>query len=91
VENDAWMAWQFDRPDLGEGMIQAFRRAESPYYTTQLRLRGLDPEAQYMLTDLDVNEPWTVSGRELMEPGLLLTIAHRPGAVVITYQKGHEP
>ena len=24
---DCWIAWQFDRPEQGEGMIQAFRRA----------------------------------------------------------------
>ena len=27
LENDVWMAWQFDCPELGEGMVQAFRRA----------------------------------------------------------------
>ena len=27
---DAWAAWQYDRPDLGEGMVVAFRRHESP-------------------------------------------------------------
>ena len=30
TENTIWMAWQFDRPDLGEGFVQAFRRAECP-------------------------------------------------------------
>jgi alpha-galactosidase len=28
LENDVWMVWQFDRPDLGEGVVQAFRRKE---------------------------------------------------------------
>jgi len=28
---DAWAAWQYDRPDLGEGLVVAFRRAESPF------------------------------------------------------------
>ena len=25
----SWIAWQFDRPDLGVGVIQAFRRQEN--------------------------------------------------------------
>jgi hypothetical protein len=28
LENTAWMGWQFDRPDLGTGMVQVFRRSE---------------------------------------------------------------
>ena len=31
LDDTAWMAWQFDRPDLGEGVVQAFRRAGSYY------------------------------------------------------------
>ena len=27
---DAWAAWQYDRPDLGEGMVVAFRRHAVP-------------------------------------------------------------
>ena len=38
-----WIAWQFDRPDLGEGMVQAFRRGESVYEAARFRLRGLEP------------------------------------------------
>jgi alpha-galactosidase len=28
-DNKAWMAWQFDRPETGDGIIQAFRRPEA--------------------------------------------------------------
>ena len=27
LANDAWIGWQFDRPEEGDGMIQVFRRA----------------------------------------------------------------
>ncbi len=30
LQRDQWIAWQFDRPDLGGGEVQAFRRPESP-------------------------------------------------------------
>ena len=39
---DAWMAWQFHRADLDEGVVQAFRREESPVTTATYRLQGLD-------------------------------------------------
>jgi alpha-galactosidase len=84
---DAWAAWQFDRPDLNRGAVFAFRRARSPFGTAALKLSGLEPDAVYSLTNLDV--PWStdVSGRELLEKGLSITIQDQPGAVVITYKK----
>lgn len=90
TENSAWMAWQFDVPETGEGMVQAFRRPESAFLTARFRLRGLDPATRYLVTDLD--EPATAAGaewtgRDLMEPGLPVTIASKPGAMVITYRR----
>ncbi len=29
LKNDVWMAWQFNCPEQGAGMVQAFRRADS--------------------------------------------------------------
>jgi len=87
TENSAWMAWQFDRPDLGEGMMQVFRRADSFYESARLKLRGLDPKARYRVRDLDAPRAKEITGRELMEKGILVTIAAQPGAVVITYQR----
>jgi alpha-galactosidase len=88
---DVWMAWQFDRPGEGEGMVQAFRRAESPYEVARFRLHGLDPAAHYTLVNFDVPGTTTVPGRELMERGLLVTLMERPSAAVITYQRRTEP
>ncbi|NQT84447.1 GH36 C-terminal domain-containing protein, partial [bacterium] len=86
-ESTAWMAWQFNRPEEGKGVVQAFRRQDSPQDTVRLKLRGLDPEAKYTVGDLDVRKPQELSGRELMEKGLSVTISDRPGAAVITYTR----
>ena len=88
LENTVWMAWQFDRPEAGEGMVQAFRRAESVYESARFKLRGLDPDARYTLTDLDTPGSSEATGRDLMERGLLISVKERPGAVVITYKRG---
>ena len=87
LENDVWIAWQFDRPDLGEGMVQAFRRANSPYESARFRLSALDPAARYRLKNVDLPGVTEVAGRELMDTGLPVSIKDRPGAAIITYKK----
>ncbi|MCB1128546.1 MAG: alpha-galactosidase, partial [Verrucomicrobiae bacterium] len=46
---DVWIAWQFDRPESGQGVVQAFRRPQSPYEGARFRLRGLDLKGRYEL------------------------------------------
>jgi len=87
LENDVWMAWQFDRPDLGTGMVQAFRRSESPYESARFFLRGLGPESRYHLTTLNRANEREMASRELMDRGLVVTIPERPGSTVITYRR----
>ena len=91
MENTIWMAWQFDRPDLGEGFVQAFRRGDCADETTRLLLRGLDADAQYELTDVDANQPWRASGQELISQGVTVKSPTRPNAVVITYRRVSSP
>lgn len=89
--NDVWLAWQFDRPEAGTGIVQAFRRANSIYESARLRLRGLEAGARYVVTDLDrPDASREVAGRELMEQGLLVTAPAQPAAIVIRYAKLRE-
>ena len=87
LEPSAWIAWQFDRSDLGEGMVQAFRRAWSFYESARFKLRGLNPEAKYEVNDLEHPAPATMTGRELMETGVLVALKEQPGAAVIVYKQ----
>jgi alpha-galactosidase len=87
LENDVWMAWQFNRPDIGEGMVQAFRRADSFYESARFKLNDLDPDANYTIENLDIPDKISMSGQELMEKGLPIAIVDQPGAVVIVYKK----
>jgi len=82
-----WAAWQFNRPEQGDGMVQAFRRDEDDETTKDLRLRGLDTAATYEITNLDTKTPTTVSGKELMQQGLHVEIKEKRGAVIIVYKK----
>jgi alpha-galactosidase len=87
ASNDAWMAWQYDRPELGEGVVQAFRRDKSPLESQMFKLRRLEPETVYVVTDLDQGDPTEMTGRELCEKGLPIVIKAQPGAVIVTYKK----
>ena len=87
-DNTVWMAWQFDRPEIGEGMVQVFRRENSFYESARFTLQGLDPSARYTVSNLD--EPGAkqeFSGRELGEHGVPVAIRNRPGAVVLVYAR----
>jgi alpha-galactosidase len=87
LENNVWMAWQFDRPEAGEGVVQAFRRADSAEESARFKLRGLEPDAVYVLTNLDVAGTTEMTGRELLERGLPVVLKERPSAAIITYKK----
>ncbi|MDO8303527.1 MAG: alpha-galactosidase, partial [Sedimentisphaerales bacterium] len=83
---DQWIGWQFDRPELGAGVVQAFRRGECQEASKTFRLNALDPAAKYKVTNFDIETPTTISGRELMEKGLTVEIKDKPGAAVISYK-----
>lgn len=97
----AWIAWQFDRPEEGEGMVQAFRRDGSIYEAARLPLRGLDPTAWYEVTTIEgaagiAGAAGTAGssekmerrgGAELLEAGLPVAIPTRPGAAVFAYRR----
>jgi alpha-galactosidase len=87
LSEDAWIAWQFDRPEQGDGAVQVFRRAKSIYESARLKLHGLDPAARYEVTDLDVGKPRTMMGKELQERGLAVEISQQPGSALIKYRK----
>jgi alpha-galactosidase len=82
-----WAAWQFNRPEQGDGMVQAFRRDENEEPAQDLRLRGLDSAATYEITDLDAKMPKTISGRDLMQQGLHVEIEGKRGAAILVYKK----
>jgi alpha-galactosidase len=89
--NNVWMAWQFDRPETGSGVVQAFRRADCGDATARLRLRGVEPSAHYAVMDLDARVSRRMTGRELMDEGLPVNLPQRPAAAVLVYKKSSDP
>lgn len=87
LKSDHWIAWQFNGPAQGDGVIQVFRRAQCEDTAQTYRLKGIDPTARYEVTNFDVEGVTKVSGKDLLEQGLVVEIMDTPGAAVITYQR----
>jgi alpha-galactosidase len=85
---DVWVAWQYDRPESGEGLVQAFRRVDSPYEAARFKLRGLEADARYKISDLDQAAALPLlTGRELMERGLPITLREARSSALLIYRR----
>ena len=92
LASDLWMAWQYDRPEKGQGVVQVFRRKDSLRESGRFLLRGLDAKAKYTIVDIDmdkdkIRKPRQIPGSELMEQGLYVRVPLRNQAIVLTYEK----
>jgi alpha-galactosidase len=83
----AWMAWQFDLPERGEGMVQVFRREKNPRETACFKLHALKPDSKYVVTDLSTGWSRRFSGRTLAEKGLSVRLPSRPSAAIFSYKR----
>jgi alpha-galactosidase len=82
--DDVWMAYQFHREDMKQGMAMVFRRVESKDSSIVLRFSGLHPDAQYKVTMEDTDTNQILKG-EALSKGMEVTIEDAPGSLLITY------
>jgi alpha-galactosidase len=81
-----WLASQYHRPDLEEGMVLAFRRRHCPLTTVILHPQALDPHGVYVLRHLSTGERIEQPGRALLA-GLSVTLPQLPSYEVIHYRR----
>lgn len=86
-----WQAWSFYDPRAGQGHLQAFRRESNIQTDFTVRLRGLEPEARYEITDRDSGTTRQALGRDLMQTGLALYAAAPRTALLFTFRRIPEP
>ncbi|MCK4417634.1 MAG: alpha-galactosidase, partial [Candidatus Latescibacteria bacterium] len=86
LSKNCWMAWQFDRPDLGSGAVFAFRRSQGAKNTIKLFPKGIKQEGRYEVLFVDTDTKKTFAGKELMEKGLEVNEDDAPASVLITYK-----
>jgi alpha-galactosidase len=84
--DDAWAAFQWDRPEEHDGIVLAFRRPMAPQVSIVVKLGGLEPGADYEVSYEDYGVALIKSGRELAE-GLPLKIPEAPASLLIKYRR----
>lgn len=86
TNDEVWAAFQWDRPEEGDGIVVAFRRPQAVRSSIEVKLGGLEPDADYELDFVDYGVRLVKSGRELAA-GLILKIAEAPGSMLIKYRR----
>ena len=89
AEQDTWWAYQLDRPDLGEGIVLAFRRPESQQTTATVQLQSIDVDSVYEVSV--TGETYTHGAYQSMRGNaiqeLQLTIPERLGSALMRYRR----
>ena len=85
VGHMAIFAYIVGDPESGEGLVVALKRPENKEGRKTLKLKGLDGEASYQVTNLDTKKSWTVAGSQLMGAGLEIELANQPDSALIQY------
>ncbi|NHV06505.1 MAG: hypothetical protein HA495_04110 [Thaumarchaeota archaeon] len=57
---------------------------------TVFRLREIQPDAHYEVTDLDTEKKRTITGKELMNDELKVHLAKNPDSTLIMYRCEHK-
>lgn len=83
---DAWCVMQFDRPEENDGIIQVFRRENSPHEAGKYKLYNIDESCNYKIQDIDGGE-YFISGKELRESGISIHMPQKRSAKIFIYTK----
>ena len=86
-ETASWIAWQFNGPEQGSGVIEAFRHADSPFSSARFPLHP-SGSARYLYNKRTGWKPCKLlTGAELMRRGLFCFHSAHAGTMVILYRK----
>ena len=80
---DRWNGWEFYDPATASGYASVFCHEATSNLTETVKLKGLDPEKTYRITDFDGLIDVTATGARLMEQGITVTVPEKPYAVVM--------
>ncbi len=80
-----WLACQYHRPDLNEGIILAFRRDDSPYQALDVTLQGLGRESVYEVSSDRTGVKERYTGAELTTC-YTITLGERHSSDLIVYR-----
>jgi len=76
-----WVAWQFDCPQRGCGLVQGIRLPACPEERITIHPKGIRPDAMYWFENAETGETRDMSGEDLIHNGFALTLPARSGAI----------
>ena len=83
-----WAAWEFNRSQEEDGVLQAFRRDKNEEAAKWIPLKGLNASFFYNVS-IGNSKKARIRGMELMEKGVRVEIKNRPGSEIIFYKAIH--
>ena len=86
LEDNVWMAFQFDRPAVSSGVVLVFRRPDAAAATMRFTLHGLDAGRHYRIENFDLSGTELLSGRSLMQQGLEFSL-DAPASAIVRYER----
>ncbi|MBP5093068.1 MAG: alpha-galactosidase [Abditibacteriota bacterium] len=87
VDATRWLSWQFNYPEKGIGVVQAFRRESAEENFKTYELEDLDPNAEYVVMRLDdPSKSFDTTGASLMN-GLTIAIDKRAAAIAYYFKR----
>ena len=82
-----WSAIQYHNPKTNDGVVQVFRREDSPYNRATFTLYGLQEDKEYIFEDIDESDAtFTADGKTLCTKGLTLHIPEKRTAKLYFYK-----
>jgi alpha-galactosidase len=84
TSDNAWMAYQFNRPESSDGVILAFRRNATNVTTINIKLKGLIAGENYEVNYVDYGISQVYTANKLSD-GIDIKIPQAPGSLLITY------
>jgi alpha-galactosidase len=86
-----WAAWQYDRPEQSDGIVQAFRQPMSPCETARFYLGGLAQGSLYTFADADTGETISLSSEELEKEGFCVLLPEKRSSRLFFYSHRKSP
>ena len=86
TSDEAWAAFQWNRPEERDGIVLAFRRHQATESSITVVLHELEPDADYEVTFEDYGITVFKTGRQLGSE-LSVKIPEAPGSLLIKYRR----
>ena len=82
--DDVWLAYQLNRPSDKTGIVVGFRRKDNKQNSIEVKLRGLDPNTNYVVRNENDGKEQTLSGQQLAE-GITLSLDKPLDSILLKY------